>query len=168
MLFVSRLQWSGAATSWRSGFQSRNRDAFRFKGPLKDFFGMVIKASFNLGIEMLFVFKRHCKSWLKSDLTRFNLGIEMLFVSREHRSPAPQCRQHSFNLGIEMLFVSSSCRAVGYYKSNLKVSISESRCFFVSSTSATVKKKPRLTFQSRNRDAFRFKWRSINNTDRSC
>ena len=96
---AERFLWNG----YQGKFQSRNRDAFRFK--------------------------RHCKSWLKSDLTRFNLGIEMLFVSREHRSPAPQCRQHSFNLGIEMLFVSSSCRAVGYYKSNLKVSISESRCF---------------------------------------
>ena len=134
-------------------FQSRNRDAFRFKVafPL-----LVIHShrSFNLGIEMLFVsrgttniesvsgflefqsrnrdaFRFKLKNMTIHTQTNsdcFNLGIEMLFVSSYdfvHWGCNLACR--SFNLGIEMLFVSSRLKrwdVPGY-----GVSISESRCF---------------------------------------
>ena len=58
MLFVSRVTSSG----WEGGavdmFQSRNRDAFRFKSAQTTSLISTTTSSFNLGIEMLFVSSR--------------------------------------------------------------------------------------------------------------
>ena len=63
----------------------------------------------------------------------FNLGIEMLFVSSEGVACMTSQNYSSFNLGIEMLFVSRL--------SDYEVSSDDGSTWF----------------QSRNRDAFRFK-----------
>ena len=111
--------------------------------------------SFNLGIEMLFVSSSYCQHLIPLcfEVSCFNLGIEMLFVSRDaHSAQLAFC----FNLGIEMLFV-SRCHASRHIWL-LSVSISESRCFsFQVNCGNTVRQPHGSMFQSRNRDAFRFK-----------
>ena len=113
-------------------FQSRNRDAFRFKST--------------------------ATKYSHPDSVSFNLGIEMLFVSSETEWERNyHTHWHSFNLGIEMLFVSSPYRRPCRPPPRM-VSISESRCFsFQVRRHAPDVVPPRFSFQSRNRDAFRFK-----------
>ena len=111
-------------------FQSRNRDAFRFK-PVYRSWCFHYYQSFNLGIEMLFVSSSQIhlhRLW--HNCRRFNLGIEMLFISRTPgRMPTGHSlTANSFNLGIEMLFVSRR-RCRHQYPCDRLVSISESRCF---------------------------------------
>ena len=132
-------------------FQSRNRDAFRFKldnpnarGDGHYCFNLGIEMlfvssqtagtdnlntsrSFNLGIEMLFVSRYQIHHHHDLTVFCFNLGIEMLFVSSPaiYRTQTPWL---CFNLGIEMLFVSSCHREVPTVPLYC-VSISESRCF---------------------------------------
>ena len=80
----------------------------------------------------------------------------MLFVSSETEWER-NYHWHSFNLGIEMLFVSSPYRRPCRPPPRM-VSISESRCFsFQVRRHAPDVVPPRFSFQSRNRDAFRFK-----------
>ena len=102
MLFVSRIL--GAISDARDNmFQSRNRDAFRFKR-LIHFASQRAQQGFNLGIEMLFVSRLDPQRRMIETQESFNLGIEMLFVSRR------------WSRGL--------IQAVRCY-----VSISESRCF---------------------------------------
>ena len=88
----------------------------------------------------------------------FNLGIEMLFVSRflEFRSASVEFRR--FNLGIEMLFVSSSTSPLVPFARLYCVFQSRNRDAFRFKCSTSL---PVVciyaAFQSRNRDAFRFK-----------
>ena len=89
----------------------------------------------------------------------FNLGIEMLFVSSLLFGNGSQS-SYCFNLGIEMLFVSRMTIIRDgplWYFAN-PVSISESRCFsFQVLPLKDCTEPPSCMFQSRNRDAFRFK-----------
>ena len=82
MLFVSRGLGLAVMRFYCILFQSRNRDAFRFKSSV---------------MCIMLILGMFC----------FNLGIEMLFVSREHQPAHNPTRRFCFNLGIEMLFVSS-------------------------------------------------------------
>ena len=60
-------------------FQSRNRDAFHFRGSCGALIVNEIK-SFNLAIEMLFI-SGWCLPGIPLNGKRFNLAIEMLFIS---------------------------------------------------------------------------------------
>ena len=139
---------------------------------------------FNLGIEMLFVSRPYSRAspqvhhvsisesrcfsfqvnsdnskYSHPDSVSFNLGIEMLFVSSETEWERNyHTHWHaSFNLGIEMLFVSSPYRRPCRPPPRI-VSISESRCFsFQVRRHAPDVAATLISFQSRNRDAFRFK-----------
>ena len=82
-------------------FQSRNRDAFHFKVidrpvpnriccvsisesrcfSFQDRLCLSVTASFNLGIEMLFISSTLCVFISFDSIFSFNLGIEMLFIS---------------------------------------------------------------------------------------
>ena len=120
--------------------------------------------SFNLGIEMLFVSSESNVSELRGLLLlgSFNLGIEMLFVSRQYRTfhlimgilkvSISESRCFSFQVKLD------ACN-VGEMRQRGRVSISESRCFSfqVKSGKTTVWHDNHSLFQSRNRDAFRFK-----------
>ena len=158
MLFISRIARFHASSTRSAPFQSRNRDAFHFKcyhsiavGEVVFFVsisesrcfsfqdvdvGINIRAidSFQSRNRDAFHFKIQQVGLHLRRLPSFNLGIEMLFISRksEVASFIVAKRGSSFNLGIEMLFVSS---------------LSEPH--FVSDKD--------MLFQSRNRDAFRFK-----------
>ena len=61
-------------------FQSRNRDAFHFRVEVRGR-GTVNVDGFNLVIEMLFISGSSCPSLLKIVVSGFNLVIEMLFIS---------------------------------------------------------------------------------------
>ena len=87
-------------------FQSRNRDAFRFKLDNPNARGDG-HYCFNLGIEMLFVSSQTAGTDNLNTSRSFNLGIEMLFVSRYQIHHHHDLTVFCFNLGIEMLFVSS-------------------------------------------------------------
>ena len=94
--------------SWLTSipFQSRNRDAFRFKDITAEGRSDGVDSCFNLGIEMLFV------SSTTRVLTLTRSGS--LFQSRNRDAFRFKLSRHQpvgaifrFNLGIEMLFVSS-------------------------------------------------------------
>ena len=142
-----------------TSFQSRNRDAFRFKYPLPQNRGVGQLSSFNLGIEMLFVSSHEKLSRVDTLLQSFNLGIEMLFVSSALSMTRGVAEYPSrFNLGIEMLFVSSvdgftKCEHYVLDSFNLGIEM-----LFVSRFTALCPNAFKaIEFQSRNRDAFRFK-----------
>ena len=150
--------------TWKCGrligrFQSRNRDAFRFKWDdfphqsqqrtvsisesrcfsfqVSDFVDRHIISLFvSISESRCFSFQGHhiLKGFPEHIDFSFNLGIEMLFVSSALSNVEQACFEACFNLGIEMLFVSRWIRE-SMIKSLYK------------------------QFQSRNRDAFRFKWR---------
>ena len=130
---------------------------------------------------MLFVSRCSASRSVVDSRRRFNLGIEMLFVSRKTKKQIKRMTGKCFNIGIEMLFVSSDDSGARVEPSDL-VSISESRCFSFQvitefefcfpigtvsisesrcfSFQVTIREQGlnHLTwFQSRNRDAFRFK-----------
>ena len=118
--------------------------------------GIEKSVCFNLGIEMLFVSSAH--PVLNKVLFQcFNLGIEMLFVSRKQKKGGCNRPSHCFNLGIEMLFVSSQSSKLhagfSWHRFNLGIEM-----LFVSRLCL---ENPIIftdfLFQSRNRDAFRFK-----------
>ena len=106
MLFVSSDRRVHTRHLLKLRFQSRNRDAFRFKKV----------------VDVIHI----------SEIMSFNLGIEMLFVSRS------DCLYH--------------------HDIPSHVSISESRCFSFQVRFAVGTSEIGFPlFQSRNRDAFRFK-----------
>ena len=107
MLFVSSKGAFTVAKVETYEFQSRNRDAFRFKETACQCRLTHRSYGFNLGIEMLFVSSLRWKNWAEPIGYSFNLGIEMLFVSSLLRQRTSEMGGGCFNLGIEMLFVSS-------------------------------------------------------------
>ena len=83
-----------------------------------------------------FRFKHEINSMMFRSIASFNLVIEILFVSSQHSTCLVNfIGMHSFNLVIEILFVSSPPPPLERNEFN--------------------------SFQSRNRDTFRFKWKEV-------
>ena len=162
-------------------FQSRNRDAFRFKDACAATATEKVQSCFNLGIEMLFVSSyRWCGDnnpyrrfqSRNRDAFRFKFSnpirsrrSKILVSISESRCFSFQatgrvghtpCLATRFNLGIEMLFVSSPLRV---FQNRLHV-LFQSRnrdAFRFKPTRGKSTPLNFMPFQSRNRDAFRFK-----------
>ena len=138
-------------------------------------------SSFNLGIEMLFISSRTCNSYLHSPHTGFNLGIEMLFISSNERLRWRYVCSAKFQSRNRDAFRFKNQGYLKHESYTVPVSISESRCFSFQVRLCVVSRGPIISFnlgiemlfvssaisrafipsisqfQSRNRDAFRFK-----------
>ena len=118
-----------------SSFQSRNRDAFQFRISSLNARAPARNGCFNLAIEMLFSSGRQLTR-RRAVKEGFNLAIEMLFSSGGMLRAGVDF-SHGFNLAIEMLFSSGILTLTFRF--------------------------PFRRFQSRNRDAFQFRWKSLLN-----
>ena len=128
MLFVSSSLRYTPTRIKAIKFQSRNRDAFRFK-LLMGSITPLSTSLFQSRNRDAFRFKGSLEMLEARIFTCFNLGIEMLFVSSMWRNKRTGATTESFNLGIEMLFVSRQLIYYWSFSEHQWVSISESRCF---------------------------------------
>ena len=129
-----------------------------FVSSVKEELSDVLCFRFNLGIEMLFVssFLRRFRPIAASGEFQSRNRDAFRFKWRRTRRSG-ESHYRGFNLGIEMLFVSRlKANAVSVLTAN-SVSISESRCFSFQEENPNPQPVSPNLFQSRNRDAFRFK-----------
>ena len=154
MLFVSSSE-TIANQAWVVGFQSRNRDAFRFKS---------LTTNATVSPAILFQSRNRDAFRFKLTLALWRYTVDSVSISESRcfsfqvtaMCLAMSSSSSGFNLGIEMLFVSRTLDALREHELNT-VSISESRCFSFQVNYVNPSTRHHLKFQSRNRDAFRFK-----------
>ena len=132
MLFFSSIYFQATVEIVGTMFQSRNRDAFLFK----------------LGVQ----------SAKHPEPVGFNLVIEMLFFSSERIAYESVLLDMRFNLVIEMLFFSSNIIVglIEWWNGGFNLVIE--MLFFSSDSVASTHSIWGQWFQSRNRDAFLFKF----------
>ena len=124
-----RFKLSSSLSSCKiTWFQSRNRDAFRFK--CFSFSKEKQLLQFQSRNRDAFRFKPQDGKWILTEDFIVSISESRCFSFQgTRRSDGKPGLQSSFNLGIEMLFVSSSVAWHDPRGSGRQVSISESRCF---------------------------------------
>ena len=137
-------------------FQSRNRDAFRFK-QARCAFPNVVSYLFQSRNRDAFRFKRAWDNSRAQRRKRFNLGIEMLFVSSCMAARRLLVALRQVSISESRCFSFQENGVARGIRGLTHVSISESRCFSFQAPPYDPPTSIACSFQSRNRDAFRFK-----------
>ena len=143
-----------ARYSKRNWFQSRNREAFHFRRNrhVCNRHRMYVSISQSRGFSFQGIRTRHSHTILRWS---FNLAIERLFISGGNRTCIVLSVQRRFNLAIERLFISGATAPMHGVR-RCRVSISQSRGFSFQDKRATEGIFGE-SFQSRNREAFHFR-----------
>ena len=126
MLFVSSRIPDSTQRLDSVEFQSRNRDAFRFKASASPVYGRYRQVS--ISESRCFSFQGGMSLPTNTPLLWFQSRNRDAFRFKASRAKLKPTPLTSFNLGIEMLFVSSNKNPY-FTTCDYLVSISESRCF---------------------------------------